>query len=63
LVNISCGTSLKIKEKKNKNMAVEKTTIGCGGDEICCMHIDANIETFLKIAEALGWTIQAAVPA
>ena len=44
-------------------MPVEKTIIGCGGDEICCMHIDASIETFLKIAEALGWTQTAAVPA
>jgi hypothetical protein len=33
-----------------------ETTLNCSGNEICCMHIDASVETFLKIAEALGWT-------
>lgn len=49
-------------------MAVEKTNIGCGEpnglpNDICCMHIEASVETFLKLAEAFGWTVPTAVPA
>lgn len=34
----------------------------CGTD-VCCFTLDASIETFLKLAEAVGWTESAAVPA
>jgi hypothetical protein len=35
---------------------------GCTPD-VCCFNIDASIETFLKLAEAVGWTVSTAVPA
>jgi hypothetical protein len=44
-------------------MAVEKTESGCAIEDVCCMHIEANVETFLKIVEALGWAAPTAVPA
>jgi hypothetical protein len=43
-------------------MAVEKTNGGCSID-VCCFNFDASIETFLKLAEAVGWTVSPAVPA
>lgn len=43
-------------------MAVEQTNGGCSID-VCCFNIDASIETFLKLAEAAGWTAPTAVPA
>lgn len=44
-------------------MAVEKISSECDGMTICCMHIDATITEFLKLAEKLGWTVPPAVPA
>jgi hypothetical protein len=41
-------------------MAVERDITG---GRNCCMTVRASIETFLKLAEALGWTVSAAVPA
>lgn len=41
-------------------MAVE---LEITGGRICCMTARASIETWLKLAEALGWTQSAAVPA
>jgi hypothetical protein len=43
-------------------MAVEKTNGGCTPD-VCCFNFDASIETFLKLAEAVGWTIPGVIPA
>lgn len=33
------------------------------GGKNCCLNISASIETFLQVAEAMGWTVSAAVPA
>ncbi len=35
---------------------------GCTPD-VCCFNLDASIETFLKLAEAVGWNGGGPVPA
>jgi len=41
-------------------MAVE---FAITGGVTCCLNISATIETYLEVAEVLGWTASPAVPA
>lgn len=43
-------------------MANVKVNNACGAD-VCCFTLDTSIETFLKLAEAVGWGGSGPVPA
>lgn len=44
-------------------MANSLTNSNACGEDVCCFTLDVSIETFLKLAEAVGWSASTAVPA